>query len=447
MDRLTGACVQCGRLFITHQNAPLKRCCGQAIRWKSEAAERRRRSPAPLRQYFAESMTACRSCEHWNRKARCGGCLIGGVKCGKLEKRFLAGGPCFDGRFSYFRDGVGFLAVSYLEIGGTEVWHQTLLPRLGDDAAGFVCLNRDDARGDLSRLGCPVGTGLEAARALAESCRVLVAWGIGGRLADVLDGIEDRPEVISVSHCGPGSDWTAGVMIEQAPHTDRAVYICPSALQSVPPELQPSATLIPNAADPERIKPTMTREAARDHFGFAADQTWLVVPSRISEEKRLHVLTQAMRYLPDHYRLLIAGTRQPWCAAYYDQIASMADDRVRIIDAVDPPGDLYAAADAVLSASRQEGYGLAMAEAILAGVPVIATLTGLLEFEASLAAIVPHDAPPWIWARAILADFADPGQLGRVDKARRWIGQHHSAEAFVDSWRDVANCLPESQSR
>ena len=283
--------------------------------------------------------------------------------------------------------GVGFIVAAHLKHGGTEAWHRTLLPRM-TDVAGMVVTSPELAKGSPDLVGCPIGVGVGDARRLAEQCHTVVVWGIGSLLSGILQGLKNRPRVISVSHCDDRSKWTIDYMSKQAAWTDQAVYLCPSGLKTVPKQHRKTALFIPNAPDPTRIATNRNRDDVRRELGIKSDQIMLLVVSRISPEKRIKVLARAISYLPERFVLVIAGppnAMQPDCAA---ELSAMAGDRIKILPPVDPPADLILASDAILSASTYEGYGLSMAEGILAGKPLIATKTGLLESHPQSARIV-----------------------------------------------------------
>ena len=101
--------------------------------------------------------------------------------------------------------------------------------------------------------------------------------------------------------------------------------------------------------------------------------------------KGYDLLIAALATLADMpWRLTIAGdrTRNPVAAAQLDaDIATYGlGDRVAVLGAVPPEAiiELYLASDVFVLASRFEGYGMALAEAIAHGLPVISTMVGAI---------------------------------------------------------------------
>ena len=101
--------------------------------------------------------------------------------------------------------------------------------------------------------------------------------------------------------------------------------------------------------------------------------------------KGFEVLIAALATLPDlPWQLAIAGdrTRDPTCVAQLDTDISRygLGDRVAVLGAVSPQRleALYAESDAFVLASHFEGYGMAYAEAIAHGLPVIGTTGGAI---------------------------------------------------------------------
>jgi glycosyltransferase involved in cell wall biosynthesis len=101
--------------------------------------------------------------------------------------------------------------------------------------------------------------------------------------------------------------------------------------------------------------------------------------------KGYDVLIKAVAMLADmRWHLTIAGdrTRDPVAAARLDaDIAAYGlEDRVSVLGAVSPERilELFSASDLFVLASRFEGYGMALAEAIAHGLPVVSTKAGAI---------------------------------------------------------------------
>jgi glycosyltransferase involved in cell wall biosynthesis len=131
------------------------------------------------------------------------------------------------------------------------------------------------------------------------------------------------------------------------------------------------------------------------------------------------------------WRCTIAGSldRAPdWAARVRTQItATRLADRISLAGEVEDAGALYASADVFVLASHHEGFGMAYAEALMRGLPVIGTTAGAIPSVVPQAAgaLVPPDDP------AALADV-----LARLltDRAAR---DRASAAAL-----QAAACLP-----
>ncbi len=411
----------CGRSYPSHLALPITCVCGELAGIETPDVDIR-----SLRRPI------CDGCQHRKPRDRCGLLPEG--------RNYIEGAKglpnpdayCPDGKWAgpFVHGRVGFLAVSYMTIGGTEVWHQTLVPRL-EDVVGFVALEPTLASGPFEKLGCTAAVGLQAARQLAACVDVLVVWGVGSKLGEVLT--RSRPRVISVSHCDNRSQWTVEMMQAQSAWTDHCVYLCPTGRDTCPPD-HPT-TLLPNAPSPERVKTTKLRAAMRRELGIAPDERLLLSVSRLSPEKRVNRLIEAVRYLPGSYRLIVAGSSAGWSVGHGDELRAKACDRVQFVGNVESPGNLLAAADAFLSASEYEGYGLSMAEAMLSGVPVIATPAGLLETSPELARLVPMHGTATDWAAAIQADFANRAAQHRRSRiAQRSIDR---VDKFAESWSQL----------
>ena len=139
------------------------------------------------------------------------------------------------------------------------------------------------------------------------------------------------------------------------------------------------------------------------------------------------------------WRLTIAGdrTRNPAAAAQLDADIAVhgLGDRVAVLGAV-PPEDiiaLYLASDVFVLASRFEGYGMALAEAIAHGLPVVSTMAGAIPetVPAGASLLVPTDDV------AALAQALRRLISNRAER-RRLAMNARAAAAQLPTWQDSA---------
>jgi glycosyltransferase involved in cell wall biosynthesis len=110
-------------------------------------------------------------------------------------------------------------------------------------------------------------------------------------------------------------------------------------------------------------------------------------------------------------------------------------NRIAILGAVPAQrlGELYAEADIFALASRFEGYGMAYAEAIAHGVPVVGTnagaIPGTVPADAGLL-VAPDDATAFASALRRL--------IGNKDERRRFADAARSTAAQLPTWPESA---------
>ncbi|MCC6891135.1 MAG: glycosyltransferase family 4 protein [Hyphomicrobiales bacterium] len=111
----------------------------------------------------------------------------------------------------------------------------------------------------------------------------------------------------------------------------------------------------------------------------------LLAVGSVVPRKGFDLLVSALGRIPDlPWRLVIAGDRKrdPATAEALEAqiVAQRLDDRIELLGAVSPErlAELYAAADVFVLASRYEGYGMAFAEAMAHGLPIIGTTAGAI---------------------------------------------------------------------
>jgi glycosyltransferase involved in cell wall biosynthesis len=139
------------------------------------------------------------------------------------------------------------------------------------------------------------------------------------------------------------------------------------------------------------------------------------------------------------WRLTIAGdrTRDPAAAAQLDADieAYGLGDRVVVLGAVPPERiiELFLASDIFVLASRFEGYGMALAEAIAHGLPVVSTKAGAIPdtVPAGAGLLVPPDDTTAL-AQALHRLIGDPAERRRLAASAR------TAAAQLPTWQDSA---------
>ena len=156
--------------------------------------------------------------------------------------------------------------------------------------------------------------------------------------------------------------------------------------------------------------------------------------------KGYDVLIAAVATLVDlPWRLTIAGdrTRNPATSARLDSdiTAHNLRDRVAVLGALPPARitELYLASDIFVLASRFEGYGMVLAEAIAHGLPVVSTMVGAIPetVPAGTGLLVPPDDV------AALAQ-ALRRLIGEGAERKRLATNARAAAALLPTWQDSA---------
>jgi len=314
---------------------------------------------------------------------------------------------------------VGFLSAAFMPIGGTETFHRSLLPRLRHvvDIAGFVATGFHG--GDGSKLEVPYATGIAAARRLAAHCDVVVVWGITN-LEAILPA--NRPRVIAVHHADESNDWSHNTILKQLWLIDEIICVNERTATKLAAYGKP-VHYVPNAIDPERITPSGKQSGLRAVHGIPSDSKIVLFGHRLSFEKRPQLAVEIARELPENWTVVIAGEGQERPAV---ESVSAGCNRVRVVGACDSLADWLSVSDCFLSLSKEEGFGLSIAEAMAAGVPTVSTPTGIAP---GLATTLPTESTAIQWADAI----ANASVVVQPDV----IAERFSVQRLVAEWKDV----------
>jgi glycosyltransferase involved in cell wall biosynthesis len=188
--------------------------------------------------------------------------------------------------------------------------------------------------------------------------------------------------------------WPEGWTEAQVAHADLLI----GCAQSVSHELKSRFSNVPvrttwNGINPARYAPAPADEEAasrlRDRLGWDRQDFVLLCVANPRPQKRLHRLPEIAASLeelisPRRVRLLFAGepaasnpAAQECMVQFYDEVDRWHSRKlIHWSGAVDDLSPLFAAADAFVAVSLQEGLSLAQIEALAAGLPVVATDVG-----------------------------------------------------------------------
>jgi glycosyltransferase involved in cell wall biosynthesis len=172
--------------------------------------------------------------------------------------------------------------------------------------------------------------------------------------------------------------------------------------------------------DLERFRPAAaTRDQLRTARGLPLDGQVIFNSSRIAPEKDVLTLIEAFALLVREGRDVYLLNRSGGFREFLAQAeAAGVAGRVIATDAVDPRGELpldYAASDVCVQASRAEGLGFSVLEALACGTPVVASAVGGLT-ETVRDGVTGWSVPPGD-APGLAAALRDA--LDRPDEARR----------------------------
>lgn len=260
-------------------------------------------------------------------------------------------------------------------------------------------------------LSAPTGLGEGARRMLAE----MEAAGLQAGRADLTTPLRqgEQPEPLRRPAPGPGTlilhvngfmqPWALAVLGRSAVGPKRVIGYWAWELPRLPEEWRHgfrsaheiwvpsryvaeavrSAGNLPVRVVPHPMPPPDPAPLGRDAFGLPADAfvalAMFDATSSIARKNPLAAIRAhraAFGERPDRILVLKTHGTSKAGAAWAELAAATAAPNIRVIDAVMPERDrwaLMAAADALVSPHRAEGYGLAIAEAMSLGRAVVAT--------------------------------------------------------------------------
>jgi glycosyltransferase involved in cell wall biosynthesis len=211
--------------------------------------------------------------------------------------------------------------------------------------------------------------GAENVRRAAREYDVLLSWGV--RLDELLNG-ERPPLSVFIAH-GDG-DYTQELLDGSAHHVDHIVAVSNRVLRQCSCNGTPT-TVIYNGVDTSRLARTQSRDEVRQSFGFGQDDFVLGYVGRLADEKRPQTILKAVAGLPPQFKLLMVG----WGRLLPNLMQAanrLIPGRYAFVTATNYLGDYYEAMDAFCLLGVEEGFSLAMLEAMMCARPIVATAVG-----------------------------------------------------------------------
>lgn len=222
-------------------------------------------------------------------------------------------------------------------------------------------------------------------------------------------------------------------------------------------KLPPERVLtIPNGVDARRLVPARPRDEVRASLGIDPGAAVVVSVGALSEEKdpcgHLEVIAAALGGLPSAVGLFVGdGPMRADLEAAVGRLRGDSPDggpgnRVLVLGSRDDVGDLLAASDVLLLASRTEGMPACVIEAGMAGLPVaayaVAGVPEVVRHGESGLLVEPGDPEGLAVALAgLLADAGERRAMGRRAMAlcHATFGINQIAQRYLDLYASVAS--------
>jgi glycosyltransferase involved in cell wall biosynthesis len=326
--------------------------------------------------------------------------------------------------------------------GGSDIWLLGLIRFFDPKRVRVVrcvvthpeLVNADFARA----MPVPVEVGqAEAVRRAARDCDVLLFWAHDDDLGQWLDGCRP-PLCVFIAH-GEG-EWTRLTLRANADWVDHTVAVSRRVRERVCDGFP--ATTILNGVDSARLGQSRSREEVRASLGFGAEDFVVGYLGRLSPEKRPEALIEAVALLPPRFKALLVGygARRP-------SLLELANGRIpgryAFAQATDYLGEYYRAMDAFCLPSAEEGFGLVLLEAMMCGLPVIASPVGCVPevIEDRVNGLVVDGSPAAIAAAATLLQRHPEWARGLAAEGRAFADRHGHARRMARQYEDLLERL------
>lgn len=272
----------------------------------------------------------------------------------------------------------------------------------------------------------------EAAFVAASGSAPLARRAASGLLAPLLRALE-RAALARADHILALSEFTRSLLREDHPAT------------------APRVDVLPGAVDTAVFEPADGPQGARARLGLPVAVTLLVTARRLEPRMGVDGLLRALALGAAEVQLAVVGDGSAAPGLRRLAHALRLDDRVRFAGAVDDATlrDWYRAADLfVLPTLAYEGFGIATAEALACGTPVVGTPVGATaELLGPLASeLVAESAAPGAIAAAVERALALTGPALRA-RCRSFALERLSWDSALGSWEEALQSTAAARTR
>lgn len=330
------------------------------------------------------------------------------------------------------------IATPVFFVGGAEQWIASICHWLDPDRATVtkVFVLAPHAINDVAVSWLPRWVEVVDARTIEQdgSFDVLITWGFPDLVARTS---RFTCPTIDVQHGVFKNETWQSPLIEAAVRAHdvlgtHIVGVNEAVRQNFPENVREHVIIIPNGSDPSRVALLVGRDELKARLGLPGDSKIVLFVGRISGEKNVQALVDAMEYLDESWHAVIVGPQ-------YVPLERLTD-RVHIYPAQRRIGNWLAIADVLCHPSDYESHCFSINEAWLAGIPVVSCdyLVNRLfeEWHGPLMWLVPVRPVAERLAAAIEEAFAGRDD-SRVLHARDVATQEYSAPVMGRRWSDL----------
>lgn len=327
--------------------------------------------------------------------------------------------------------------------GGTERWTYEFIRAVQDEYDVTVGVVNDQ------RLANPGA--VEALRELApvvvqhsrqfpawlRDFDLIKAWGVLN-LARMV-----RKTTAPIIGCCHGEDvgWTKRWVDDASSCVTHWVAVSKAALSPLASVHDSRRTVIYNAIDAARCLPTRPREQIRTALGFGAGDFVIGYLGRLSSEKRVPVIADAVGVLGGNFRGLVVGDGNQRGKI------NRHGGRVVVAPHTFAIGDMLAAMDCIVGICDHEGFWRVGLETAIAGVPLVSTRAGILREIAEQHGVLWEEVPAGVDAAGVASAVQRlreaGGKPGRTERMRQVAGAY-SLERFGTAWKALMGRLVHS---